>query len=177
VTAGVVAGRRELVERCRTFQTDIGASLDPFAAYLVHRGVKTLALRVERASANALALARFLRDQPHVTRIRYVGLDTDPDHGLARRQLAGSGAMLAFEVAGGREAAERVMDGLELCRRATSLGGIETVVSHPATTSHRQLSQAQLEEFGVTQGLLRVSVGCEDADDVVDDFRRALAHL
>ena len=176
VTAGVVAGSRDLIARCRSFQTDTGASLDPFAAYLLVRGVKTLSLRVERQSRNALAAARMLAEHRKVTRVRYVGLDGDPDQALAVRQLDGSGAMLAFEVAGGRAAAERLMDGLELCLRATSLGGIETVVSHPASTSHRQLDDDQREAAGVTQGLLRLSVGCEDADDILDDLRRALEH-
>jgi cystathionine beta-lyase/cystathionine gamma-synthase len=109
-----------------------------------------------------------------VARVRYVGLDDDPDHDVAVRQLDDSGGMLAFEVVGGRVAAERVMDGLELCLRATSLGGIETTVSHPASTSHRQLDDDQRDAAGVTQGVLRLSVGCEDADDILDDLRRAL---
>ncbi len=174
VTAGIVAGRRDLVERCRAFQTDTGASLDPFAAYLLFRGVKTLALRAERQSANARAVASMLLEHPRVRLVRYVGLAGDPDHDLALRQLADSGFMLAFEVEGGRPGAERIMDGLELCLRATSLGGVETVVSHPASTSHRQLDPGRLEAAGISQGLLRLSVGCEDADDILDDLRRAL---
>jgi cystathionine beta-lyase/cystathionine gamma-synthase len=109
-----------------------------------------------------------------VESVRYVGLDTDPQHELALRLLDDSGAIIACTVGGGRAAAERVMDGLELCARATSLGGLETVVSHPASTSHRQLSRERLERAGIGQGTLRISVGCEDGDDIVADLERAL---
>lgn len=175
VMAGVLAGRTELVEAARRHRYETGGTLDPFAAWLLRRGLKTLALRMERSSLNALRLARFLRAHEAVASVRYVGLDTDPEHELARRQLDDSGAMLAFAVTGGRAEAERVMDGLELCARATSLGGLETVVSHPASTSHRQFAAEQLEASGIFPGTLRVSVGCEDGDDLVADFARALA--
>jgi methionine-gamma-lyase len=174
VMAGVIAGSRELVERARRHRYETGGTLDPFAAFLVRRGLKTLALRLERTSANALAVARFLRGHPAVESVRYVGLDTDPQYELALRQLDDSGAMVAFTVRGGRAAAARVMDGLELCARATSLGGLETVVSHPASTSHRQLSPERLERAGIGEGTLRASVGCEDGDDIVADLERAL---
>jgi methionine-gamma-lyase len=175
VMAGIVAGSAELVEATRRHRYETGGTLDPFAGFLLRRGLKTLALRMERHSANALALARFLRDHPAVENVRYVGLDTDPQYELARRQLDDSGGMLAFAVRGGRAEAERVMDGLELCVRATSLGGLETVVSHPASTSHRQFTPEQLAAAGVSEATLRVSVGCEDAADIVADFERALA--
>jgi methionine-gamma-lyase len=175
VMAGIVAGSAELVEATRRHRYETGGTLDPFAGFLLRRGLKTLALRMERHSANALALARFLRDHPAVETVRYVGLDTDPQNELALRQLDDSGGMLAFAVPGGRAEAERVMDGLELCVRATSLGGLETVVSHPASTSHRQFTPEQLAATGVSEATLRVSVGCEDAADIVADFERALA--
>jgi len=175
VSAGVVAGSAELVRRIRTYQIDTGGILDPFPAYLLRRGLKTLALRLERQSRNALELARFLAGHPKVAAVHYVGLETAPEHELALRMLDDSGGMLAFEVAGGREAGERVMDGLQLAARATSLGGVETVVHHPASTSHRQFSTEQLAAAGISEGMLRVSVGCEDGADVVRDFERALA--
>jgi methionine-gamma-lyase len=174
VTAGVVAGSAELVARARAHLIDNGSVLDPFAAFLVRRGLKTLALRMERHSANALAVARFLEAHARVERVFYAGLESYPQHELALRQLDGSGGMLAFEVAGGRVAGERLLDALELCRRATSLGGVDTVVSHPASTSHRQFTPEQLASAGVSEGLLRMSVGCEDADDLVADLGRAL---
>jgi cystathionine beta-lyase/cystathionine gamma-synthase len=111
-----------------------------------------------------------------VERVWYAGLETYPQYELALRQLDDSGGMLAFEARGGRAGAEAVMDALELAVRATSLGGVDTVVSHPASTSHRQLNEEQLAAVGIRQGLLRVSVGCEDADDLVGDFAQALEH-
>ena len=173
VAAGVLAGRADLVEAARQHRYETGGVLDPFAAFLVRRGLKTLALRVERHSRNALELARFLSSHAAVECVRYVGLPSDPDHELALRQLDDSGGMLAFDV-GTRAAAYRVLDALELCVRATSLGGVETLASHPASTSHRQLEPDQLDEAGISEGLLRVSVGCEDGDDLRADFERAL---
>ncbi|MDQ3890453.1 MAG: aminotransferase class I/II-fold pyridoxal phosphate-dependent enzyme [Actinomycetota bacterium] len=174
-TAGILAGSAELVERARAHVIDTGGVLDPFPAFLVRRGLKTLALRMERHGDNAHALSRFLEAHRDVDRVLYPGLASYPQHELARTQLDGFGGMLAFEVRGGRAAAERVMDALELCARATSLGGVETVIHHPASTSHRQYTREQLAQEGISEGLLRVSVGCEDADDVVADFERALA--
>jgi methionine-gamma-lyase len=174
VTAGVVAGSRELVAATRKHLVQVGPVLDPFPAFLVRRGLKTLALRLERHSANALVVARFLEGHPRVERVLYAGLESFPQHELAARQLDGFGGMLSFEVAGGREAGERFMDALRLCGRATSLGGVDTVVHHPASTSHRQYSAEQLAAAGITPGLLRVSVGCEDADDLVADLDQAL---
>lgn len=175
VMAGVVAGSRELVAAARAHQIEVGSVLDPFPAFLVRRGLKTLALRMERASANALVAARFLAGHPKVARVLYAGLDTYPQYDLALRQLGDSGGMMAFELEGGREAGERFMDALELCGRATSLGGVDTVLHHPASTSHRQYSPEQLAAAGISPGLLRLSVGCEDADDIVADLDQALA--
>ena len=177
VTAGVFAGNTESVARARAWQIDTGAVLDAFPAYLLRRGLKTLALRMERHCTNALTVARFLEGHPRAKRVYYAGLESYPQHELAKRQLAGSGGMLAAELDGGREAGEAFMNGLELCKRATSLGGVDTVVSHPASTSHRQFSQEQLAAAGITPGLLRVSIGCEDADDIVADFGNALERL
>jgi methionine-gamma-lyase len=121
-----------------------------------------------------MAIGRFLETHPAVERVYYAGLESYPQHDVAARQLDGFGGMLAFEVAGGREAGEAFMDRLELCLRASSLGGVDTVVSHPASTSHRQYSEEQLAAAGISPGLLRVSVGCEDGSDLVADFRNAL---
>jgi methionine-gamma-lyase len=175
VMAGVVAGSRELVAAARAHQVEVGSVLDPFPAFLVRRGLKTLALRLERAGENALAVARFLESHPRVARVLFAGLESYPQHELARRQLDGFGGMLAFELEGGREAGERFMDALELCGRATSLGGVDTVLHHPASTSHRQYSPEQLAAAGISAGLLRLSVGCEDAGDIVADLEQALA--
>jgi methionine-gamma-lyase len=174
VSAGVAAGGDGAVEAMRRYLIDTGANLDPFPAFLLRRGLKTLTLRVEKSQANAVTLARFLEEAPWVAQVFYAGLESYPQHDVARRQLDGFGGILAFEVRGGRPAAESFMDGLELCWRATSLGGVDTVVSHPASTSHRQYSEEQLAAAGVSPGLLRVSVGCEDVDDLIADFRQSL---
>ncbi len=175
VMAGVVAGTSELVAAARLHQIEVGSVLDPFPAFLVRRGLKTLALRMERSSLNALAVARFLEGHPKVAKVLYAGLESYPQHELALRLLDDSGGMMAFELEGGRAAGERFMDGLRLCGRATSLGGVDTVLHHPASTSHRQYSPEQLAAAGVSPGLLRLSVGCEDADDIVSDLDQALA--
>ena len=177
VTAGVFAGDAEAVGRARAWVIDTGAVLDAFPAYLLRRGLKTLALRMERHSENALVVARFLEAHDSVERVYYAGLESYPQYELARTQLAAPGGMLAFELTGGGTAGAALMDNLELCQRATSLGGVDTVVSHPASTSHRQFTEKQLAAAGVTPGLLRVSVGCEDADDIVADFGNALDRL
>ena len=177
VTAGVFAGDAEAVGRARAWVIDTGAVLDAFPAYLLRRGLKTLALRMERHSENALVVARFLEAHDSVERVYYAGLESYPQYELARTQLSAPGGMLAFELTGGGTAGEALMDNLELCQRATSLGGVDTVVSHPASTSHRQFTEKQLAAAGITPGLLRVSVGCEDADDIVADFGNALDRL
>lgn len=175
VTAGVLAGSSTLVAAAREHLVHTGAVLDPFPAFLLRRGLKTLTLRLERQSANALAVARFLEQHPSVGRVLYAGLASFPQHEVALRQLDGAGGVLAFELRGGRAAGERLVDALELVVRATSLGGVDTVVHHPASTSHRQYSPQQLTEAGISPGLLRLSLGCEDADDVVADLAQALA--
>ena len=175
VTAGVVAGSTDLVAATRAHLIQVGSVLDPFPAFLVRRGLKTLALRMERHSLNAVAVARFLESHAKVERVFYAGIESYPQYELALRQLDDSGGMLAFELTGGREAGERFMDALELCGRATSLGGVDTVLHHPASTSHRQYSPEQLAAAGVSPGLLRLSVGCEDVDDIVADLDQALA--
>jgi cystathionine beta-lyase/cystathionine gamma-synthase len=174
VLAGVTAGSEELMAQVRTLELELGATLAPDSAWLVRRGIRTLHLRVERACHNAMRIAEFLEGHPRVTRVVYPGLASHPAHDVARRILDGFGAMLAFEVDGGRAGGEAVMDGVELCLRATSLGGTETCVSHPASTSHRQLSEAELGAAGIRPGDLRLTVGIEDADDLIEDLDQAL---
>ncbi|HEY3765024.1 MAG TPA: aminotransferase class I/II-fold pyridoxal phosphate-dependent enzyme [Gaiellales bacterium] len=174
VLAGVAAGPADLIERLAERSLELGATLAPDSAWLVRRGIRTLHLRLERASANAAAIAAFLDAHPRVRRVLYPGLSSHPSHAVACRILDGFGGLLSFEVEGGRPAGEAVMDRVELCLRATSLGGIETCISHPASTSHRQLSPAQLEEAGIAEGDLRLTVGCEDVSDLIADLEQAL---
>ena len=174
VMAGVVSGATSLVHRVRDFQVDTGASLDPHAAYLAMRGLSTLALRMERHSTTAAGLGAWLEAQPGVSRVWYPSLPTHPQHEVATRQLARGGGMLAFELAGGRAAGRAVIDALEIPVRTASLGSVFTIVSHPPSTTHRQLDDAALAAAGITPGLLRCSVGLEDLDDLVADFSQAL---
>lgn len=174
VLAGVPAGPAALIAQVHTASLELGATLSPDSAWLVRRGIRTLHLRVERACQNALRVAEFLESHARVSRVVYPGLPSHPAHDVARRILDGFGGMLAFEVEGGRPAGEAVMDGVKLCLRATSLGGVETCVSHPASTSHRQLSAEELEQAGIRPGDLRLTVGIEDADDLIEDLDQAL---
>ncbi len=174
VLAGVAAGPESLMAEVRTSALELGATLSPDSAWLVRRGIRTLHLRVERAGQNAMRIAEFLEAHPRVVRVVYPGLASHPAHDVAMRILDGHGAMLAFEVEGGRAAGEAVMDRARLCVRATSLGGVETCVSHPASTSHRQLTEAELEAAGIRAGDLRLAVGIEDANDLIEDLEQAL---
>jgi cystathionine beta-lyase/cystathionine gamma-synthase len=174
VLAGVAAGDEETVAALRLLSLELGATLSPDSAWLARRGMRTLALRMERAAVNATRIAAFLEGHPRVRRVVYPGLASHPDHAVAERILDGPGGMLTFEVDGDRAAGEAVMNRARLCLRATSLGGVETCISHPASTSHRQLSDAQLAEAGIAAGDLRLAVGIEDADDLVADLEHAL---
>jgi methionine-gamma-lyase len=174
VLAGVAAGPVALIADVHTASLELGATLSPDSAWLVRRGMRTLHVRVERACQNALRVAEFLESHARVARVVYPGLPSHPAHDVARRILNGFGGMLAFEVEGGRAAGEAVMDAVKLCLRATSLGGVETCVSHPASTSHRQLSEEELEQAGIRPGDLRLTVGIEDADDLIEDLDQAL---
>jgi methionine-gamma-lyase len=175
--AGVVAGGRELVEAVARTQVDSGATLGPLDAFLVLRGLLTLAVRVDRHAANALALAAWLEAQEGVRRVYYPGLASHPQRAVAERQFrAGNGGgMLAFEVVGGRAGGRAVIDSLELTELTASLGSVHTMVVHPPSTSQRQLSEAELAAAGIVPGLLRVSVGLEDVEDLIADFDRAIA--
>jgi len=175
--AGVVAGQAPLVDAVAKTQVDTGATLGPFEAFLVLRGLLTLAVRMDRHAGNALTLGAWLEEQDGVKRVLYPGLASHPQRAVAERQFRpdNGGGMLAFEVAGGREAGRAIIDSLSLTELTASLGSVHTMVVHPPSTSHRQLSEAQLIESGITPGLLRVSVGLEDVEDLIDDFRRALA--
>jgi cystathionine beta-lyase/cystathionine gamma-synthase len=176
VTLGLVISAREQAHRALwKYAVDLGVAADPFAAWLTLRGLKTLPLRMERHCANAAYLARKLAAHPAVTGVHWPGLPDHPDHDTARRILAGFGGMVAFDLAGGREAGMAFVTGLRLAALATSLGGAETLVLHPASTSHRQMDAATLRASGIAEGSVRVSVGLEHPDDLWADFEQALA--
>jgi methionine-gamma-lyase len=172
--AGIVAGSRELVARARVICADVGGPAAPLEGWLMLRGLKTLALRMERHVANALGLAQFLTEHPRVERVNYPGLPTHPQHALAAERYDGFGGVLSFVVPGGKPAAFRVINALTLPLRAASLGDVDTLVTHPPTTSHRLLRTDEREAAGIPDGLIRVSVGLEDLPDLLDDFQQAL---
>jgi len=175
--AGVVAGRRGLVEAVARVQVDTGATLGPFDAFLVLRGIMTMAVRMERHAANALALGTWLEEQAFVLGVLYPGLQSHPQHEIAARQFRPGvfGGMLAFEVVGGSAGARAVIDTLVLTELTASLGSVHTMVVHPPSTSQRQLTEEQLLASGIRPGLLRVNVGLEDIGDLIDDFGRGIA--
>ena len=154
-----------------------GPALDPFAAWLLDRGLRTLEVRMRRHNENALGLARWLQEQPQVREVLYPGLPSHPDHALASEILAGYGGMVSFVLNGGGPAADRLMDALELASVAPSLGGVETLVSQPRYTSHVGLGPGEREDLGIPEGFVRVSVGLEDLADLVEDFQQALTTL
>ncbi|MGW0801428.1 trans-sulfuration enzyme family protein [Nonomuraea sp. NPDC002799] len=175
VVAGVaVFGSQELYRQVWRFAVDLGTVVDPFASWLVLRGLKTLALRMERHCENAGRLARMLDEHPGVTRVRWPGLPGHPSHDLARRILGGYGGILSFDLAGGLPAARHFLTRLRCAELATSLGGPRTLVLHPATTSHRELDVAGLRAAGISQGTVRVSAGLEHHEDLLADFTQAL---
>jgi Cystathionine beta-lyases/cystathionine gamma-synthases len=177
VIAGVVAGSSERIADVQRVQIDTGATLGPFEAFLVLRGILTLAIRVERHAATAAALAGWLERQDGVRSVLYPGLASHPQHAVALRQFRPgvAGGMLAFEVEGGRTAGRAVIDALRLPELTASLGSVHTMVVHPPSTSQRQLTEAELLDAGIAPGLLRVSVGLEDLEDLKADFADALA--
>jgi methionine-gamma-lyase len=174
VTAGAIIGSNEFIERTWKFAIIAGATLSPFDGWLLLRGLRTLGLRVERHNQTALSLARFFESHPQVERVNYPGLDSHPQHDLARRQMRGFGGVMSLEVRGGYEASARFISALKLAKHAASFGGFETVVIHPAAMFGHQLSSEQRGKIGLSAGLVRVSVGLEDERDLINDFAQAL---
>lgn len=178
LTAGVLAGKREFLEKTRQGANKFyGGNIAPQVAWLVMRGIKTLALRMERHNSNALALANMLVDHPKVKAVYYPGLASHVNHDVARRQMSrGFGGMIGFDL-GTVDAGKTFVNSVKLCTLATSLGGVETVLQHSASMTHSTLSREERVEAGITDGLIRLSVGVEDIDDLIEDIARALDKL
>ena len=153
--------------------SDIGNS-NPFDAFLLVNGLKTLELRMERHCTNAEKVANFLATHPKVQKVNYNGLQTHPDYALSQKQMRHPGAMLSFEAAGGLQAGIQFMNGLKMCVRAVSLGTCDTLLSHPASMTHYGVAKEQREKYGITDGLIRMNVGIENADDIIADLQQAL---
>ncbi|MBI4756119.1 MAG: O-succinylhomoserine sulfhydrylase [Betaproteobacteria bacterium] len=174
VLGGAVLGRRELVDEVFKFPRTAGPSISPFNAWVILKGLETLRLRMRAQSENALALARWLEAQSAVERVYYPGLPSHPQFELASRQQAAGGAIVSFEVRGGREAAWKVVDGTRLLSITANLGDTKTTITHPASTTHGRISAQDRAESGITEGLLRIAVGLEDVGDLQADLARGL---
>jgi cystathionine beta-lyase/cystathionine gamma-synthase len=174
IVAGAVIGGSGAVERITRKLNHLGGSLDPHACFLLHRGLKTLAVRVRHQNESALALAAFLEKHPQVKRVHYPGLESHPDHERARRLLDGFGGMLSFELEGGVEQADAFIENTTLPISAPSLGGVETLITRPATTSHAGVPPEDRKAMGIPDTLIRLSIGLEHPDDLIEDFDRAL---
>jgi cystathionine beta-lyase/cystathionine gamma-synthase len=180
ILSGVVLGSKEFIKAVKTSAKYYGGCADPFAAFLLHRSLKTFELRVRRQNENAMALAQALERHKRVRRVLYPGLPSHPHHAIARRQMTGYGGMVTIEVKPSKkllpvEAAVKVCDNLRVAVNAMSLGGVETLVSIPVYSSHVHMSDAELKKHGVTPGMIRISVGVEGIDDLIADFEQALA--
>lgn len=174
VTAGAMVGKQDFIERVWKFALVAGAALSPFDAWLLLRGLRTLGLRIDRHNQNALALARFFESHPKAARVYYPGLESHPQHDLAKTQMSGFTGMLSVELRGGYSAADKLMSSLKLATRAASLGGFETLIVHPASMWSLQLSPELRASTGINEGLVRISVGLEDEVDLLRDFDQAL---
>jgi len=178
VCAGIiVTANRELQAKLTEVLQHLGGTMDPHQAWLVLRGIRTLAMRIEKAQQNAGCLASWLEAHPKVAWVSYPGLPSHPQHELMKKQMAGPGAMISFGVKGGFEAAKIMINSVRLCLLAVSLGGIETLVEHPASMTHAILPKAEREGAGITDDLIRISVGCEAFEDLRDDLEQALAKV
>ena len=177
IVAGVVVGSTAHVTAIRHKLNHLGGSLDPHACFLLQRGLKTLSLRMRQHDENGLRLARFLAEQAQVVRVNYPGLESHPQYERAQRLFAGAGGVLSFELHGGVEAAERLLSKLVLPASAPSLGGVETLITRPVTTSHSGLSREERAAMGIADGLVRVACGIEAAEDLCADFAQALAEV
>jgi cystathionine beta-lyase/cystathionine gamma-synthase len=177
LTAGAIAGSKEFIARLRQTSVMVGTTLDPAAAYLLSRGMKTVEVRVRTSCENALLLARALQEHAKVARVFYPGLEDDPGHALAKRQMSGFGGVVAMDLRGGEREAEKWFNALQLARAAPSLGGVETLVSYPLYSSHAGFSAEQLKAAGVSAATVRIAVGIEAAADIIADITQALDRI
>jgi len=175
VVAGmIVTANKELYKKILPVMTNMGCNMDPHQAYLVHRGLKTLGIRIEKAQRSAKEIAEYLEKHPKVEWVKYPGLESHPQYELAKSQMDGSGSMISFELKGGLEAGKKLMDNVQLIILAVSLGGVESLIQHPASMTHSKISHEKKLEAGITDGLVRLSCGIEDTSDLIADLEQAL---
>ena len=175
VVGGIIVAKEEnLYKQIRNMMVNLGCNMDPHQAYLVHRGVKTLSIRIEKAQENAAKIAQWLEEHPLVEWVKYPGLKSHPQHELAKKQMRGFGTMISFELKGALDAGRVLMDNVELAILAVSLGGIETLIQHPASMTHSGINKEEKLKAGITDGLVRLSIGIENVEDLIDDLSQAL---
>ncbi len=174
IVGGIIVTReKELHDILRPMMVNLGCNMDPHQAYMVIRGLKTLSLRMERSQENAIKMAFWLEKHPKVAWVKYPGLPSHPKFELAKKQMNGPGAMISFELKGGLEAGKRLMNNVNLCILAVSLGGVETLIQHPASMTHSKMDMESRERSGITNGLVRLSVGIENVEDLLGDLDEA----
>ena len=178
IVAGIIVTKtEELYRTVRPAMVNIGCNMDPHQAYMVLRGIKTLSLRIERAQQNAQKVAEYLEKHPKIDWVKYPGLKSHPQFELAQKQMKGPGAMISFELKGGIEAGKILMNSVRLALLAVSLGGVETLIQHPASMTHSKMSPEARLKANITDGLVRFSVGIEDVEDIIADLDQALAKI
>jgi cystathionine beta-lyase/cystathionine gamma-synthase len=174
VTGGVLSGSKVVMEPMGKMRRLLGGIIDPQPAFALGRGMKTMPIRVAQHNANAMTVAQFLEGHPAIARVYYPGLKSHPDHAIAARQMSGFGGVVTIDVKGGKDAAYRAFDKLKIVKRAASLGGVESICSIPILTSQYGLTDDELVKAGVSKGMIRISIGLEDASDLIEDLDQAL---
>ncbi len=174
---GIVVGKKDFIKTMAEIAKDVGGCISPFNAWLILRGLKTLAVRMEKHSSNALALAKYLKTHPRVAKVYYPGIEDHPGYQIAKKQMRLFGGMLGFDLKGGKEAGKRMMNSIKLCTLAVSLGDTDTLVEHPASMTHSTYTEEELLKAGINPGFVRVSVGIEHIDDLIADLDQALAKV
>jgi methionine-gamma-lyase len=177
VVAGVVCGPQEIIEAIKVKRRSTGACMSPFDSWLLLRGLKTLGVRVQKGSENAMAIAKFLSTHPKVEKVHYPGLPENPHHEVAKKQMDDFGAMLSFDVKGGIEAGKKIMNSVQVHTLAVSLGDCDTLIQHPASMTHSTYTPEEMAESHITPGMIRISVGIEDAQDLIDDLAQCLDRI
>jgi len=178
VVGGIITGKKEFVNIIKSpFLLNLGGTGSPFDSWLVMRGLKTLGIRMDRHCSNAMIVAKYLETHPMVKIVHYPGLESFPQHELAKEQMEGFGGMIAFELKGGFEAAEKLLNNLEIISLAVSLGGVDTLIQHPASMTHAGVSKEERLIGGITDGLVRISVGIEDVEDIIEDLEKGFAQI
>ena len=175
IVAGIIIPKEKaMYDKLRNMMINLGCNMDPHQAYMVLRGLKTLGIRIDRAQQSALEVANFLESHPQVAWIRYPGLQSHPQFELANQQMKGSGSMISFGLKGGYDAAKKLLDNVKLALLAVSLGGVETLIQHPASMTHSKVSAEDKEKAGITDDLIRIAIGIEDVKDIIADLDYAL---